>query len=112
MNERRCPVCGEALEENADACWNCKLDGLNQLFLSKEAYWDWYEREVISRKDRFFNPQVFAGARHFLILLGSGDLYAVGNNYNGACGPDLPQELTKPVRIARNVRHAAAGKNL
>lgn len=111
MNERRCPVCGEALEENADACHNCKLDGLNQLFLSKEAYWDWYEREVISRKDRFFNPQVFAGARHFLILLGSGDLYAVGNNYNGACGPDLPQELTKPVRIARNVKHAAAGKN-
>ena len=112
MNERRCPVCGEEQTEKTNACRNCGLDGLNQMFLSETAYLDWYEREVISRQDRIFNPRVFAGGNgHFLILLGSGDLYAVGNNYSGACGPDLPQELTKPVRIARNVKHAAAGKN-
>lgn len=112
MNERCCPVCGEELTEKTNACRNCGLNGLDQLFLSETAYLEWYEREVISRQDRIFNPRVFAGGNgHFLILLGSGDLYAVGNNYSGACGPELPRKLTVPVRIARNVKHAAAGKN-
>lgn len=111
MNNQKCPACGAALEEYAKRCPDCGLDGLDQFFLSKEAYLDWYEREVIPQQDRIRNPQVFAGNAHFLILLRSGDLYAVGNNCNGSCGADLPRELTEPVRIARNVKHAAAGEN-
>ncbi|MBR4991002.1 MAG: hypothetical protein IKY96_07565 [Oscillospiraceae bacterium] len=111
MKNQKCPACGAALENHMTVCPDCGLDGLNQFFLSKEAYLDWYEREVIPQQDRIRNPQVFAGARHFLILLGSGDLYAVGDNWSDACGVDLPRKLIEPVRIARNVKHAAAGEN-
>lgn len=111
MKNQKCPACGAALENHMTVCPDCGLDGLNQFFLSKEAYLDWYEREVIPQQDRIRNPQVFAGARHFLILLGSGDLYAVGDNGSDAYGADLPRKLTEPVRIARNVKHAAAGEN-
>lgn len=52
---------------------------------------------------------VFAGPRHMLILLRNGDLYALGSNRSGACGEDLPDYLDKPVCIAHDVRHAAAG---
>lgn len=111
MNNQKCPACGAALENHMTVCPDCGLDGLDQFFLSKEAYLDWYEREVIPQQDRIRKPQFFAGARHFLILLGSGDLYAVGHNGSDACGVDLPRKLTEPVRIARNVKHAAAGEN-
>ena len=110
MKTQKCPACGAALENHMTVCPDCGLDGLNQFFLSKEAYLDWYEREVIPQQDRIRKPQVFAGTKHFLILLGSGDLYTVGYNWSDACGADLPRVLTEPVRIARNVKHAAAGE--
>ena len=107
MAQKRCPACGMELPDDADRCPGCGLDGQNQIFLSEADYNAWVERVLRPYRESIRPPQVFAGPKHALILLANGDLYALGNNRNEACGP-LPPDLPEPMRIARGVRHAAA----
>lgn len=108
---KKCPACGCELPFNAERCPNCGLSGQNQIFLSREAYENWAKTVLNPHIERMTPPQVFAGRNHAMILLGNGDLYALGNNKNGACGEDAPEELSTPVRIARHVRHVAVSDN-
>ena len=41
MSEKKCPACGVELAENAAKCPICGLTGLDQVFLSEEAYQLW-----------------------------------------------------------------------
>lgn len=48
MVERKCPACGENLEKNESVCPLCGLSGLDQVFLTKEAYELW-KRDVLEK---------------------------------------------------------------
>ncbi|WP_346698565.1 RCC1 domain-containing protein [Catenibacillus scindens] len=111
MEIKNCPACGSAIPGGEDRCPVCGLDGQNQIFLSEEDYTAWVERVLKPHMKNVAPPQVFAGPNHALILMANGDLYGIGNNWNEACGPDLPRELKEPARIAQGVKHAAASPN-
>lgn len=108
---KKCPACGCELSLDAKQCPSCGLSGQDQIFLSREAYETWVKTVLDPHIESMTPPQVFAGTGHAVILLGNGDLYALGNNKNGACGENAPEELSEPVRIARRVRHAAVSDN-
>ena len=48
MSERKCPACGENLEKNESVCPICELSGLDQVFLTKEAYELW-KRDILEK---------------------------------------------------------------
>ena len=84
-------------------------ENLSHASVSEGVTYRWEEAVPETGKNGF--PQVFCGMSHALILRPNGDLYAIGNNRNGCCGENLPEELLKFTRIARGVTHAAAGKD-
>lgn len=111
METKKCPACGYRMPMDAKDCPFCGLEGQNQIFLSQESRLAWVEQVLKPHMEKMRPPQVFVGPNHALILLENGDLYAIGNNYNESCGSHLPQELKEPMRIAREVQHAAASQN-
>ena len=112
MNIKFCPDCGISLEDSPDVCPCCGLEDLNRVFESKDEYLSWHEKVLKPRKWANRIPtQVFAGHDHALILRSTGELYAIGLNFNGCCGENQPGELFQFICIARGVIHAAAGKD-
>ena len=112
MNIKFCPDCGISLEDSPDVCPCCGLEDLNRVFESKDEYLSWHEKVLKPRKWANRIPtQVFAGHDHALILRSTGELYAIGLNFNGCCGENQPGELFQFTCIARGVIHAAAGKD-
>lgn len=111
MEIKKCLACGREMAAELDQCPQCRLSGQNQLFLSKEDFHKW-EEQVLIPHQRSLLPKVFSGPDRMLILLGNGDLYALGNNKSGALGEGLPDYLSFPTRIASGVRYVAAATYL
>ncbi|MBQ2954838.1 MAG: hypothetical protein IJE08_00090 [Clostridia bacterium] len=107
MDTKKCLACGREMAADLDECPQCHLAGQNQLFFSEADFKKWEEKVVIPHRKRLL-PQVFSGPDRMLILLGNGDLYAIGNTRSGALGEGLPDELVLPTIIARGVKHVAA----
>jgi len=88
------------------------LSGLNQVFFTEEEYGTWVKDGLVKHQELRKPVEISVGPNHAVILMKNGDLYAIGNNRNEACGGlGLPQVLTTPTRIAQNVASASAGEN-
>ncbi|MBR4991004.1 MAG: hypothetical protein IKY96_07575 [Oscillospiraceae bacterium] len=109
MNDQKCPACGAALAEDVNICNCCGMEGLNQLFLEKEAYNVWVHRVLVPHIFLKAKKRLNERADGSLLLLGNGDLFAFGNNLSGRFGIEQPDKLAEPVRIAEGIRSAALG---
>lgn len=106
MSEKKCPACGVELAENAAKCPICGLTGLDQVFLSEEAYNAWVEHVLVPHSFSNGGKGLKRTQSSTLLLLDKGDLYAMGDNYSGIFGPEQPQVLLEPRRIARKIKSA------
>ena len=109
MKNQKCPACGAALAEDVNICNCCGMEGVNQLFLEKEAYNAWVHSVLVPHIFLKAKKRLNERANGSLLLLGNGDLFAFGNNLSGRFGIEQPQELAEPVRIAEGIRSAALG---
>lgn len=109
MKNQKCPACGAVLAEDVNICNCCGIEGLNQLFLEKEAYNVWVHSVLVPHIFLKAKKRLNERANGSLLLLGNGDLFAFGNNLSGRFGIEQPQELAEPVRIAEGIRSAALG---
>ncbi|MBQ2954837.1 MAG: hypothetical protein IJE08_00085, partial [Clostridia bacterium] len=111
MDTKKCLACGREMAADLDECPQCRLAGQNQLFFSKEDFKKWEEQVVVPHRKRLL-PKVFAGPDRMLILLGNGNLYAMGSAKSGALGERFNEYLYSPALIAQGVRHVAAAEHL
>ncbi len=112
MKTKLCPSCQSAIPIETDQCSVCGLSGLNQGFFTEKEYGTWVKDGLVKHQELRKPVEISVGPNHAVILMKNGDLYAIGNNRNEACGGSgLPQVLTTPTRIAQNVASASAGKN-
>ena len=108
QNQNRCPACGEGLKMGTFRCPVCGLEGLDQVFLSEEAYKRW-EQQVLNPHVASIVPQVFAGCSYGLVLTAAGDLYGFGSNQDGKICRNGKTRYDAPHLMARGVISAAAG---
>ena len=107
MNTLKCPACSTVIEHSVDRCPFCQLDGLNQIFLSRESYDTWIQT-VVKPHIVAVPSRVFAGEKFGLILTASGNLYGVGDNSYEQISKNGVSFFSEPHPIARNVISAAA----
>ena len=109
MKNQKCPACGAALAEDVNICNCCGMEGVNQLFLEKEAYNAWVHSVLVPHIFLKAKKRLNERANGSLLLLDNGDLFAFGNNFAGRFGIEQPDKLAEPVRIAEGIRSAALG---
>ena len=103
---KKCPACGEVLAPGTARCPSCRLEGLDQIFLSRADYDNWVSKVLKPHMGRI-SRRVFSAYDTLLILTGAGELYGMGQNSSGQIGENEDYLLFEPVHMASNVISAA-----
>lgn len=92
------------LERSIDRCPFCQLDGLNQIFLSRETY-EACVRTLVEPHIASIPPRVFAGEGFGLILTAAGDLYGIGKNPFQQISREDTYYFNQPLNVTVHNRH-------